>query len=176
MYSEIALSWKRFGIGHMYIYKFLVKMTYTMTSQNIDLSSWDTLYIVQRLADIFLPGNSRGRGGDNEIKRVSASNREFSYGTTEGLIIFTYTIGLRTSDPFKYYHLGAVLMFMKRAQVFSLCIYANLDTRQLKNVVHPPPPPPGSHDEMMGNTCLQTPLILYACVKCCKNLGTCLHP
>jgi hypothetical protein len=30
----------------MYIYKFLLRMTDTMTSQNTDLSSWDTLYIV----------------------------------------------------------------------------------------------------------------------------------
>jgi hypothetical protein len=43
LYSEIALSRKPFGIGHMYIYTFLL----TMTSQNIDLSSWDTLYSVE---------------------------------------------------------------------------------------------------------------------------------
>jgi hypothetical protein len=43
LYSEIALSRKPFGIGHMYIYTFLLRMTDTMTSQNIDLSSWDTL-------------------------------------------------------------------------------------------------------------------------------------
>jgi hypothetical protein len=42
LYSEIALSRKPFGIGHMYIYTFLLRMTYTMTSQNIDPSSWDT--------------------------------------------------------------------------------------------------------------------------------------
>jgi hypothetical protein len=42
--SEIALSRKPFGIGHMYIYTFLLRMTDTVTSQNIDLSSWDTLY------------------------------------------------------------------------------------------------------------------------------------
>jgi hypothetical protein len=28
----------------MYIYNILLTMTNTMTSQNIDLSSWDTLY------------------------------------------------------------------------------------------------------------------------------------
>jgi hypothetical protein len=44
LYSEIALSRKPFGIGHMYIYTFLLRMTDTMTSQNIDLSSWDILY------------------------------------------------------------------------------------------------------------------------------------
>jgi hypothetical protein len=30
-------SRKRFGIGHMYIYTFLLRMTDTVTSQNIDL-------------------------------------------------------------------------------------------------------------------------------------------
>jgi hypothetical protein len=44
LYSEIALSRKPFGIGHMYIYKFLLRATDTMTSQNTDLPSWDTLY------------------------------------------------------------------------------------------------------------------------------------
>jgi hypothetical protein len=45
VYSEIALSRKLFGIGHMYIYTFLLTMTDTMTSQNIEVSSWDILYI-----------------------------------------------------------------------------------------------------------------------------------
>jgi hypothetical protein len=44
LYSEIALSRKPFGIGHMYIYTFLLRMADTMTSQNIDLPSWDILY------------------------------------------------------------------------------------------------------------------------------------
>jgi hypothetical protein len=44
LYSEIALSRKPFGIGHMYIYKSLLRMADIVTSQNIDLSSWDTLY------------------------------------------------------------------------------------------------------------------------------------
>jgi hypothetical protein len=43
LYSEIALSRKPFGIGLMYIYHFLLRMTDTMTSQNTDLSSWITL-------------------------------------------------------------------------------------------------------------------------------------
>jgi hypothetical protein len=34
--SEIAVSRKPFGIGHMCIYKFLLRMTDTMTSQTID--------------------------------------------------------------------------------------------------------------------------------------------
>jgi hypothetical protein len=42
LYSEIAVSRKAFGIGHMYIYSFLLRMTDTVTSQNIDISSWDT--------------------------------------------------------------------------------------------------------------------------------------
>jgi hypothetical protein len=45
LYIEIAQSRKPFGIGHMYIYTFLLRMTDTMTSQNFDFSSWDTLYI-----------------------------------------------------------------------------------------------------------------------------------
>jgi hypothetical protein len=45
-YSEIALPRKPFGIGHMYIYTFLFRMADTMTSQNIDLSFWDTPYTV----------------------------------------------------------------------------------------------------------------------------------
>jgi hypothetical protein len=48
LYSEIALSRKPFGIGHTYIYMviFLIRMTDTMTFQNIYLSSWDTLYAI----------------------------------------------------------------------------------------------------------------------------------
>jgi hypothetical protein len=49
LYSEIALSRKPFGIGHMYIYSFLLRMTDTMTSQNIGLSSWDTLYVFRMI-------------------------------------------------------------------------------------------------------------------------------
>jgi hypothetical protein len=44
LYSEIAVSRKPFGIGHMHIYTFLLRMTDTVTSQNTDLSSWDTPY------------------------------------------------------------------------------------------------------------------------------------
>jgi hypothetical protein len=44
LYSEIALFRKLFEIGHMYIYTFLLRMTNTMTSKNIDPSSWDTWY------------------------------------------------------------------------------------------------------------------------------------
>jgi hypothetical protein len=46
LYSEIALSRKPFGIGHMYIYSsFLLRMTDTMIFRYIDLSSWDILYM-----------------------------------------------------------------------------------------------------------------------------------
>jgi hypothetical protein len=45
LYSEIALSWKLFGIGHVYIYTFLLRMTNTVTSQRIDLPFWDTSVI-----------------------------------------------------------------------------------------------------------------------------------
>jgi hypothetical protein len=44
LHSEIAQARKRVGIGHMYIYYFLLRMTNAMISQNIDISSWDTLY------------------------------------------------------------------------------------------------------------------------------------
>jgi hypothetical protein len=43
LYSEIALSRKPFGTGHMYIYNFLLRMAYIMTSENVHLSSWDIL-------------------------------------------------------------------------------------------------------------------------------------
>jgi hypothetical protein len=43
LYSEIALPRKPFGIGHIHIYDFLLRMTDTMSSQNVDLSSWDIL-------------------------------------------------------------------------------------------------------------------------------------
>jgi cytochrome b subunit of formate dehydrogenase len=49
LHSEIALSRKPFGIGHMYIYTFWFRMTDTMTSLNTDRSFWDTPYI-QRVA------------------------------------------------------------------------------------------------------------------------------
>jgi hypothetical protein len=48
LYSEIALSQKLFRIGHIYIYTFWLRMTDTMTSQNIDLSFWDTLHKVTK--------------------------------------------------------------------------------------------------------------------------------
>jgi hypothetical protein len=45
LYREIALSRKPFRIGPMYIYTFLLRMTDTVTSQNIDLLSWDTCMV-----------------------------------------------------------------------------------------------------------------------------------
>jgi hypothetical protein len=45
LYSQMTLSRKPFGIGHMFIYTFLLRMTDTMTSHNIDPSSWDILYV-----------------------------------------------------------------------------------------------------------------------------------
>jgi hypothetical protein len=42
---------KPFGIGHMYTFTSLLRITDTMTSQNIDLSSWNTLYRTDRLID-----------------------------------------------------------------------------------------------------------------------------
>jgi hypothetical protein len=44
-YIPIALSWKPFRIGHMFMYTFLLRMTCTVTSRYIDLSSWDTRHV-----------------------------------------------------------------------------------------------------------------------------------
>jgi hypothetical protein len=44
LYSEIALSRNRV---HVHFFFFLLRMADTMTSQNIDLSSWDILYTVE---------------------------------------------------------------------------------------------------------------------------------
>jgi hypothetical protein len=53
MYSQLTLSRNLFGIGHVYIYTLLLRMTDTVTSQNIDLSSWYILYKTHDLmADI----------------------------------------------------------------------------------------------------------------------------
>jgi hypothetical protein len=41
LYSEVALSRKPFGIGHMYMYTILLRMIDNMTS----VSSWGNLYI-----------------------------------------------------------------------------------------------------------------------------------
>jgi hypothetical protein len=55
LYSEIALSRKQFGIGHMYMYTytFLLRMAYDMTSQNTDISALDNLYILWRFPNYF---------------------------------------------------------------------------------------------------------------------------
>jgi hypothetical protein len=45
LYSEIALSRNPIGLGHIHIHTFLLKITDIVASQNIDLSSWDILYI-----------------------------------------------------------------------------------------------------------------------------------
>jgi hypothetical protein len=52
--TKIALSRKPFGIGHMFIQSFLLRMTDTMTSQNTDLSSWDILYTSNKTIKILL--------------------------------------------------------------------------------------------------------------------------
>ena len=46
LYIQTALSRKPFAIGHMFIWSFVLRMTDTMTSQNMDLTSWDTLYFI----------------------------------------------------------------------------------------------------------------------------------
>jgi hypothetical protein len=49
LYSEIALTPKLFGVGHVYIYISLLRMTDTMTSRSIDVSTWDILYKINEL-------------------------------------------------------------------------------------------------------------------------------
>jgi hypothetical protein len=49
LYSETALSRKPFGIGHVYIYTFMLRMTDAMICQNTDLSVWDILYKTRSL-------------------------------------------------------------------------------------------------------------------------------
>jgi hypothetical protein len=39
LYSEVALSWKPYGIRRMYSYNFVLRMTHTVTFQNISPSS-----------------------------------------------------------------------------------------------------------------------------------------
>jgi hypothetical protein len=45
LYSEIASSPKPFGMGHMYMYNFLLRMVDIMASQKFYLPFWETLYI-----------------------------------------------------------------------------------------------------------------------------------
>jgi hypothetical protein len=45
LFHAIVQSRKPFGIGYMYIYTFLLRMTDAMTSKNIDLFSWNIIYI-----------------------------------------------------------------------------------------------------------------------------------
>jgi hypothetical protein len=52
LYSEFR---KPFGIGYMYIYTFLLRMTDTVTSQNIGLSSWGTMYSNTDVVEILAP-------------------------------------------------------------------------------------------------------------------------
>jgi hypothetical protein len=51
--EDMALSRKLFGIGHMYIYIFMLRMTDTVTSQNADRSSWNTPYVVLALSAVW---------------------------------------------------------------------------------------------------------------------------
>jgi hypothetical protein len=45
LYSKTAPYRKPFGIGRMYIYTFLLRMTDNMTFHIIDLFSWDILFM-----------------------------------------------------------------------------------------------------------------------------------
>jgi hypothetical protein len=82
LYGEIALSRKPFGIGHMYIQTFSLKMTHTKTSHNIDLSTENILCILNcityRSRDSI--GIATGYGLDNRgfRFRVPVGSRIFS--------------------------------------------------------------------------------------------------
>ena len=45
LYSETALSRKQFVIGHMYVYTFFCLEWPILSTKNIDISFWDTLYM-----------------------------------------------------------------------------------------------------------------------------------
>jgi hypothetical protein len=50
-YLGYTVSRKPFGIGHMYIDGFFfLRVTCSVTSQNIDLSCWDTLVLCANLS------------------------------------------------------------------------------------------------------------------------------
>jgi hypothetical protein len=44
---------KPFGIGHVHIQYFLLKIAVSMTDQNIDFSSWDTRYNIVKMSPLF---------------------------------------------------------------------------------------------------------------------------
>jgi hypothetical protein len=71
-YSEIALSRKPFGVEHMYVYNFLLRMTDTVTSQNIDLPSWDILYTLNVINACGAVGGMRIGRGNRSIRRKPA--------------------------------------------------------------------------------------------------------
>jgi hypothetical protein len=54
LYSEIAVSRKPFGIGHMYMYSFLFRMADSNASQNVDISFWDSPQVFRATA-VFVP-------------------------------------------------------------------------------------------------------------------------
>jgi hypothetical protein len=90
-YSSVQCTVKPFGIGHVHIH-FLLRMTDNMTSQNNDISSWDSLWICASLdssgsnwdlitSDVSAIANWKGRGrGDrrkvrrHSVKVVSVQN------------------------------------------------------------------------------------------------------
>jgi hypothetical protein len=94
LYSEIALSRKQFGIGHMYIYTFLLRMTDTVTSQNIDLSSL-ALCIV-RDTDCLVISTKKSNGScyvryvtSGDINRIEFDPRFYWQCSLKGNVQFT---------------------------------------------------------------------------------------
>ena len=84
LYIQIALSRKPFGIGHMFIQTFLLRMTDTMNSQNIDLSSWDTLYNLYICVEMSILTRVEKLTGSQLAKKFPAfyGTRKFMTGHT----------------------------------------------------------------------------------------------
>jgi hypothetical protein len=58
----------------MYIYTFLLRMTDTMTSENIDISSWDMLYMYMRVRNKFICTDFCPLCRDTNISEVYAAS------------------------------------------------------------------------------------------------------
>jgi hypothetical protein len=58
----------------MFVISFLLRMTETMTSQNIVLSSWDTLYIVNEIRSV----GAESFHGDGQTDRNNEVDSRFS--------------------------------------------------------------------------------------------------
>jgi hypothetical protein len=76
---------KPFGTGYMYIYTFLLRMTDIMTSQNMELSSWDTLVYVRK-SDIKATG-------------CLSTKLELHYSNYLHIIVYTFFTNIYLYSP-----------------------------------------------------------------------------